>query len=43
MTVGTQRLSSVSVGGVFGFYGLIFNDNGKLSMHCAQVNDGVAK
>jgi hypothetical protein len=41
----TQLLSSgsVSVGGVFRFYGLVFNDNGTLSMDCAQVNDGVAE
>jgi hypothetical protein len=40
----TQMLSSssVNVGGVFRFYGLIFNDNGTLRMDCAQVNDGVA-
>jgi hypothetical protein len=39
----TQSLSSssISVGGVFRFYGLVFNDNGTLSMDCAQVNDGV--
>jgi hypothetical protein len=35
--------SSVSVGGVFRFYGLVFNNNGTLSMDCAQVNDGVAE
>jgi hypothetical protein len=35
--------SSVNVGGVFRFYGLVFNDNGTLSMDCAQVNDGVAE
>jgi hypothetical protein len=41
----TQMLnsSSISVGGVFRFYGLVFNDNGMLSMDCAQVNDGVAE
>ena len=41
----TQMLnsSSVSVGGVFRFYGLVFNDNGMLTMDCAQVNDGVAE
>ena len=41
----TQKLSSssVSVGGVFRFYGLVFNDNGTLRMDCAQVNDGVAE
>jgi hypothetical protein len=41
----TQRLSSssVSVGGVFRFYGLVFNNNGTLSMDCAQVNNGVAE
>lgn len=41
----TQMLTtgSVSVGGVFRFYGLIFNDNGILRMDCAQVNDGVTE
>jgi uncharacterized protein (UPF0333 family) len=41
----TQTLNSgtVSVGGLFRFYGLIFNDNGTLRMDCAQVNDGVAE
>ncbi len=41
----TQMLisSSVDVGGVFRFYGLVFNNNGTLSMDCAQVNDGVAE
>jgi hypothetical protein len=41
----TQILSSSSirVGGVFRFYGLVFNNNGTLSMDCAQVNDGVAE
>ena len=41
----TQRLNSgtVSVGGLFRFYGLVFNDNGTLRMDCAQVNDGVAE
>jgi len=41
----TQMLNSsaVSVGGVFRFYGLVFNDNGTLRMDCAQVNDGVAE
>jgi hypothetical protein len=41
----TQMLSSssVGVGGVFRFYGLVFNDSGTLSMDCAQVNDGVAE
>jgi hypothetical protein len=39
----TQLLNSgaVSVGGLFRFYGLVFNDNGTLRMDCAQVNDGV--
>lgn len=39
----TQMLgsSSVHVGAVFRFYGLIFNDNGTLSMDCGQINDGV--
>ncbi len=41
----TQMLnsSSVSVGGVFRFYGLVFNNNGALTMDCAQVTDGVAE
>ena len=39
----TLNSNSVSVGGVFRFYGLVFNDNGTLSMDCAQVNDGVAE
>jgi hypothetical protein len=41
----TQTLNSttVSVGGLFRFYGLVFNDNGTLRMDCAQVNDGVAE
>jgi len=39
----TLNSSSVSVGGVFRFYGLVFNDNGTLRMDCAQVNDGVAE
>jgi hypothetical protein len=40
-----QMLNStpVSVGSVFRFYGLVFNDNGTLRMDCAQVNDGVAE
>ncbi len=42
---GTEMLnsSSVAVGGVFRFYGLVFNDNGNLSMDCAWVNNGVAE
>jgi len=41
----TQMLNSsaISVGGLFRFYGLVFNDNGTLRMDCAQVNDGVAE
>jgi hypothetical protein len=41
----TQMLNSsaVSVGGLFRFYGLVFNDNGTLRMDCAQMNDGVAE
>jgi hypothetical protein len=35
--------SSVNVGAVFRFYGLVFNDNGTLRMDCAQVADGVAE
>jgi hypothetical protein len=39
----TQMLNSgaVSVGGIFRFYGLVFNDEGTLLMDCAQINDGV--
>lgn len=41
----TQMLNSnsIAVGGVFRFYGLLFNDNGTLRMDCAQVSDGVAE
>ncbi len=41
----TQMLntSSIAVGSVERFYGLVFNDNGTLRMDCAQVNDGVAE
>jgi hypothetical protein len=41
----TQMLNSnpVSLGNVFRFYGLVFNDGGTLRMDCAQVNDGVAE
>jgi hypothetical protein len=41
----TQMLNSsaVSVGGLFRFYGLVFNDNSTLRMDCAQMNDGVAE
>ncbi len=40
----TQLLNqqSLSGGGTFRFYGLVFNDNGTLRMDCAQVNDGAA-
>jgi hypothetical protein len=39
----TRQLTSgePSVGGVFRFTGLIFNDNGVLRMDCSQVRDGV--
>lgn len=39
----TQPLntSAVSVGGIFRFYGLVFNDSGTLRMDCTQVMDGV--
>ena len=33
--------SPISVGSLFRFQGLIFDDNGTLRMDCAQVNDGV--
>jgi len=41
----TQMLNSspVGVGGLFRFYGLVFDDNGTLRMDCAQVNDGVTE
>lgn len=41
----TQMLnqSSLAVGSVFRFYGLVFNDSGALRMDCAQINDGVAE
>jgi Domain of unknown function (DUF5666) len=41
----TQMLnqSSLAVGSVFRFYGMVFNDNGTLRMDCAQINDGVAE
>lgn len=39
----TLNSSALSVGGLFRFYGLVFNDNGTLRMDCAQVNDGVAE
>ncbi|MGA7342464.1 MAG: hypothetical protein WBE72_17865 [Terracidiphilus sp.] len=41
----TQMLNanSLTAGGLFRFYGLVFNDNGTLRMDCAQVNDGVAE
>ena len=39
----TLNQSSLAVGGVFRFYGLVFNDNGNLRMDCAQINDGVAE
>lgn len=41
----TQILNSnsVSAGGVFRFYGLVFNDGGTLRMDCAQIREGVAE
>jgi hypothetical protein len=41
----TQMLNSGSIGagGLFRFYGLVFNDNGTLRMDCAQVTDGVTE
>jgi hypothetical protein len=41
----TQTLNSgsIGVGGLFRFYGLVFNDSGTLRMDCAQVNDGVTE
>lgn len=39
----TQMLNSntIGVGGLFRFYGLIFNDSGTLRMDCSQISDGV--
>ena len=39
----TQQLNSkqLTVGNVFRFNGLLFNDSGTLRLDCAQVNDGV--
>jgi len=39
----TQLLNSTSIciGSVLRFRGLLFNDNGSLRMDCAQINDGV--
>ncbi len=41
----TQQLNTdhIAVGSVLRFNGLIFNDNGRLRMDCAQVNNGVAE
>ena len=41
----TQMLnqSSLAVGSLARFYGLVFNDGGNLRMDCAQINDGVAE
>jgi hypothetical protein len=40
----TQTLQgSPSVGGIFRFYGLVFNDSGTLRMDCAQIAAGVAE
>jgi hypothetical protein len=41
----TQMLNSGSIatGGVFRFYGLVFNDNGTLRMDTAAVYDGVGE
>ena len=35
--------TSLSVGSVMRFNGLLFNDGGTLKMDCAQVNDGVVE
>lgn len=35
------RSSSIAVGSVARFYGLVFNDNGTLRMDCAGIMDGV--
>ena len=39
----TAVLTPVSTGSVFRFYGLVFNDNGRLRMDCAQIAAGVAE
>ncbi len=41
----TQMLNTgtIGVGGLFRFYGLIFDNNGSLSMDCAQVYNGVTE
>jgi Domain of unknown function (DUF5666) len=41
----TQRRNAalLTVGGLFRFNGLVFNDGGTLRMDCAQINDGVAE
>jgi hypothetical protein len=41
----TQLLNSkpIAAGSIIRFNGLVFNDNGTLSMDCAQINDGVAE
>jgi hypothetical protein len=41
----TQMLNSspLSVGSLFRFYGLVFNDNGTLRMDSAQISDGVTE
>ncbi len=41
----TQTVNSgkPTVGGVFRFYGLVFNDGGTLRMDCAQITNGVAE
>ena len=39
----TLNTTTLAVGDVGRFYGLVFNDNGTLRMDCAQINDGVAE
>jgi len=39
----TLNSSTVAVGSVLRFYGLIFNDNGTLRMDCASIDSGVTE
>jgi hypothetical protein len=41
----TQMLNtqSLAAGSTLRFYGLVFNDSGRLRMDCGQISDGVAQ
>ena len=41
----TQKFKSkpIAAAGLLRFIGLVFNNNGALSMDCAQINDGAAE